>query len=86
MSAAGILSGASRPYDIPHHDVVVATLLANSRPTTLPMRMFQAVESELDPTIAAVSTLLIGFAILVLLALSTIRMVEQRQRVPSRSH
>ncbi|HET7378594.1 MAG TPA: ABC transporter permease [Gaiellales bacterium] len=78
-----ILSGAVLAFVISFDDVVVATFLANVRTTTLPMRMFQAVESELDPTIAAVSTLLIGFAILVLLALSTMRMLEQRQRTPS---
>ena len=82
----GILSGAILAFVISFDDVVVATFLANVRTTTLPMRMFQAVESELDPTIAAVSTLLIGFAILVLLALSAIRMVEQRQRMLVRSH
>jgi putative spermidine/putrescine transport system permease protein len=76
----GILSGAVLAFVISFDDVVVATFLANIRTTTLPMRMFQAVESELDPTIAAVSTLLIGFAVLVLLALSTMRMLEQRQR------
>jgi putative spermidine/putrescine transport system permease protein len=82
----GILSGAILAFVISFDDVVAATFLANVRTTTLPMRMFQAVESELDPTIAAVSTLLIGLAILVLLALSMIRMVDQRQRMSSLPH
>lgn len=81
----GILSGAVLAFVISFDDVVVATFLANVRTTTLPMRMFQAVESELDPTIAAVSTLLIGFAILVLLALSMMRSLEQRHRPPGLS-
>jgi putative spermidine/putrescine transport system permease protein len=80
-----ILSGAVLAFVISFDDVVVATFLANVWTTTLPMRMFQAVESELDPTIAAVSTLLIGFAILVLVALSATRTLEQRQRTPGLS-
>lgn len=86
LSLPGILSGAILALVISFDDVVVATFLTNVRTTTLPMRMFQAVESELDPTIAAVSTLLIGFAILVLLALSAIRTVEQRQRTTGLSN
>jgi putative spermidine/putrescine transport system permease protein len=82
----GILSGTILAFVISFDDVVAATFLANVRTTTLPMRMFQAVESELDPTIAAVSTLLIGFATVVLLALSIIRMIDQRQRMSSLSH
>ena len=82
LALPGILSGTILAFVISFDDVVVATFLANIRTTTLPMRMFQAVESELDPTIAAVSTLLIGFAVLVLLALSTIRTLEGRQRAP----
>lgn len=83
LAVPGILSGAVLAFVVSFDDIVVASFLAGVRTTTLPMRMFQAVEAELDPTIAAASTLLIAFSALVLLALWTIRAVEERRRLPA---
>jgi putative spermidine/putrescine transport system permease protein len=80
LAIPGILSGAVLAFVVSFDDIVVASFLAGVRTTTLPMRMFQAVEAELDPTIAAASTLLIAFSALVLLALWTIRAIEERRR------
>jgi ABC-type spermidine/putrescine transport system permease subunit II len=49
------------------------------------MRMFQAVEAELDPTIAAASTLLVVFAALVLGALRGLARLERRRSLATLS-
>ena len=79
LAMPGVVGGGVLAFVVSFDDVVVATFLAGVRTTTLPMRMFQAVESELDPTIAAVSTVLIAFATLVLLAVRAISALEHRR-------
>jgi putative spermidine/putrescine transport system permease protein len=79
LAMPGVVGGGVLAFVVSFDDVVVATFLAGVRTTTLPMRMFQAVESELDPTIAAVSTLLIAFAALVLLAVRALSALEHRR-------
>jgi putative spermidine/putrescine transport system permease protein len=79
LAMPGVAGGAILAFVISFDDVVVATFLAGVRTTTLPMRMFQAVEAELDPTIAAASTLLVAFAALVLVALRALARLERRR-------
>jgi putative spermidine/putrescine transport system permease protein len=85
LAMPGVLAGAVLAFVISFDDVVVATFLAGVRTTTLPMRMFQAVEAELDPTIAAASTLLVVFAALVLGALRGLARLERRRSLATLS-
>jgi putative spermidine/putrescine transport system permease protein len=85
LAMPGVLAGAVLAFVISFDDVVVATFLAGVRTTTLPMRMFQAVEAELDPTIAAASTLLVVFAALVLGALRGLARLERRRNLATLS-
>ncbi|HKL45123.1 MAG TPA: ABC transporter permease [Roseovarius sp.] len=64
-----VLSAALLAFIISLDEVVIALLIAGGDKATLTRRMFLALRDEIDPTIAAISTLLIGLSI-VLLALS----------------
>ncbi|MCZ4352031.1 ABC transporter permease [Roseovarius aestuarii] len=64
-----VLSGALLAFIISLDEVVIALLIAGGDKATLTRRMFLALRDEIDPTIAAISTLLIVFSI-VMLALS----------------
>lgn len=54
-------------------ELVVALFLAGTRTTTLPKRMWDSIREEIDPTTAAVATLLIGLSILVLILVELLR-------------
>lgn len=64
-----VLSAALLAFICSLDEVVIALLIAGGEHATLPVRMFQALRDEIDPTIAAISTLLLILS-LVLLALS----------------
>ncbi|QIE46715.1 ABC transporter permease [Pseudohalocynthiibacter aestuariivivens] len=61
------LSAALLAFIVSLDEVVIALLIAGGDKATLTRRMFLALRDEIDPTIAAISTLLIGFSILMLL-------------------
>lgn len=62
-----VLSAALLAFIISLDEVVIALLIAGGDKATLTRRMFLALRDEIDPTIAAISTLLIGFSIVMLL-------------------
>lgn len=64
-----VLSAALLAFIISLDEVVIALLVAGGDKATLTKRMFLALRDEIDPTIAAISTLLIAVSV-VLLALS----------------
>lgn len=61
-----VLSGALLAFIISLDEVVIALLIAGGDKTTLPRRMFLALRDEIDPTIAAISTLLLTLSIVML--------------------
>jgi len=74
---AGILSAALFAFLASFDDVVVALFLCGSRATTLPKRIWDGILQEVDPTIAAVASLL---ALLSVLLLSVSEVVGHRAR------
>jgi len=54
-------------------ELIVALFLAGTRTTTLPKRMWDSIREEIDPTTAAVATLLIGLSLLVLVLVEVLR-------------
>lgn len=64
---AGIVSGAVFAFIVSFDDVLVSLFVTNIRSRTLPKVMYEAVSRELDPTITAIATILIGVAVAVLL-------------------
>ncbi|WP_373487833.1 ABC transporter permease [Blastomonas sp.] len=61
-----VLSGALLAFIISLDEVVIALLIAGGDKATLTRRMFLALRDEIDPTIAAISTLLVALSVLML--------------------
>lgn len=80
LALPGVLGGFVLAFVISFDDVVIATFLAGIRTTTLPLRMFHAVEQELNPTVASVSALLIAFAAVVAILFVLLSKFQQRWR------
>ena len=66
----GIITGALFSFIVSFDEVVIASFIGGYRSATLPKRMFDNVRDEMDPTVAAIATLLVTLSILLLLAVS----------------
>jgi putative spermidine/putrescine transport system permease protein len=66
----GIIAGAMFAFMTSFDEVIVAIFLSGRTATTLPKRMWDSVLLETDPTIAAISTMLILLTMLVLVVLT----------------
>lgn len=64
-----VISGALLAFITSFDEVVIALFIAGGESSTLTRRMFNALRDEIDPTVAAISTLLIILAV-VLMTLS----------------
>lgn len=73
-----IFSGALLAFITSLDEVVVSLFIAGGENATLTRRMFNALRDELDPTIAAISTLLIALSV-------TLLAVSQLAQRPARS-
>lgn len=67
--APGLIAGMVFAFVISFDNVSISLFLANARMNTLPLSLMSYVEYNLDPSVAAVSTLLIVMALVVAIAL-----------------
>jgi ABC-type spermidine/putrescine transport system permease subunit II len=70
---AAIGSAAAFAFLISFDDVVIAVFVAGPSSTTLPKRMWESIRFEIDPTLTAISSLLTGLAVIVLVAVELLR-------------
>jgi putative spermidine/putrescine transport system permease protein len=75
----GVVAGALLAFITSFDEVVVAIFVSGSRQPTLPKQMWDGIRTEIDPTVAAVSTLLIGVTTL---ALGLLAMARRRYGSP----
>lgn len=68
----GLLAGAFFAFIISFDEVVLGIFLAPARQPTLPIQIYSAVQFGLDPTVAAVSTLLIGLTLVLVVVSETL--------------
>ncbi len=73
MISPGIFAGAVFAFIASFDELIVALFIAGARGRTLPMRMFEGLRMEIDPTIAAVSSMLIVFSVVVLATAELVR-------------
>jgi len=66
----GVISGALFAFITSFDEVVLAIFISTYRCLTLPKHMWSAMRQEIDPTIAAVSTLLITLSIIIIFIVS----------------
>jgi putative spermidine/putrescine transport system permease protein len=71
----GIVAGALFAFVTSFDDLVVALFVSGTRAVTLPVRMWAGIQFELNPTVAAVSTMLIVVSVL---AFATVELVRRR--------
>jgi putative spermidine/putrescine transport system permease protein len=64
---AGILSGAIFAFVVSWDELVIVLFIAGQRVHTLPRQIWSGIRENLDPTIAAVATLLIAVTLVVLI-------------------
>lgn len=66
----GVVSGALFAFITSFDEVVISIFVSTYRCLTLPKHMWSAMRQEIDPTIAAVSSLLVTFSILIIFLVS----------------
>jgi putative spermidine/putrescine transport system permease protein len=71
--APGVISGALFAFATSFDEVVVTLFIAGPNQVTLPRQMFTGIRENINPTIAAVATLLTIFTTTLMLALEWIR-------------
>ncbi|MGH7068830.1 MAG: ABC transporter permease [Acetobacteraceae bacterium] len=64
----GVLSGMIFAFVASFDEVVIAFFLQTPTTTTLPVRMFNSIQYDMTPKLAAVSSLLLGLAVTILAA------------------
>jgi putative spermidine/putrescine transport system permease protein len=69
----GIVSGALFAFITSFDELVIAIFISGSTARTLPVKMWEGIRLEIDPTIAAVSSLLIAVSVALLLAVALLR-------------
>ncbi len=76
----GILAGAVFAFITSFDELLVALFVSGSTAMTLPRLMWQEIREDIDPTIAAASTLLISFTTLLLVSVELLRRRGERLR------
>jgi putative spermidine/putrescine transport system permease protein len=76
----GILAGALFAFISSFDELVVALFVSGSTAVTLPRKMWDSIRFEIDPTIAAVSTILVVLTALVFLSAELLRLRSERLR------
>jgi putative spermidine/putrescine transport system permease protein len=67
IASPGIISAGLFAFLASFDELVISLFVSGIRAETLPVRIWNSLTLELEPTIAAVSTLLIGVTVVVLL-------------------
>jgi putative spermidine/putrescine transport system permease protein len=68
-----VVSGAAFAFLVSFDEVVLAIFLGGPATTTLPKRMWESVRYEIDPTLTAISTLLVIIPIVILGGVEVVR-------------
>jgi putative spermidine/putrescine transport system permease protein len=76
----GVLAGALFAFISSFDELVVALFVSGSTAVTLPRKMWESIRFEIDPTIAAVSTILVVLTGMVFLSAELLRRRSERLR------
>ena len=79
----GVVAGALFAFVTSFDELIVALFVSGTTAVTLPRRMWEGIRFEIDPTIAAVSTILVAFTGAVLLSAELLRRRSERLRTAS---
>jgi putative spermidine/putrescine transport system permease protein len=73
-----VLSGALLAFITSFDEVIVAFFISGGEMSTLPRRMFNALRDQIEPTIAAISTILVVLSVITVAVLELTRRPAQR--------
>jgi putative spermidine/putrescine transport system permease protein len=73
----GVISGALFAFIASFDELVIVIFISGIHAVTLPKRMWDNIRDEIDPTIAAVATILIGISVLLMIS---VELVRKRQK------
>lgn len=76
----GVFAGALFAFITSFDELIVALFVSGSGAVTLPRKMWDSLRQEIDPTIAAVSTILIVVSIIILFSAELLRQRSERHR------
>jgi ABC-type spermidine/putrescine transport system permease subunit II len=77
MIRLGVLAGAILAFSFSFDEIIISLFLTNTQTMTLPKQLYSELRYDLKPTMAAASTMIIGFSILLL---AGIAFIERRAR------
>ncbi|CAO96233.1 ABC transporter permease [Erwinia tasmaniensis] len=83
LIAPGVFSGALFAFAASFDEVVVTLFLASPSQRTLPIQMFAGIRENLDPTIAAAASLMIGASLALLIVMEILRRRGEKMRPSS---
>ncbi len=75
-----MFAGALFAFITSFDELIVALFISGTGAVTLPRKMWDSLRQEIDPTIAAVSTMLIAFSIVILFTAELLRQRSERRR------
>ena len=77
----GVLAGALFAFMISFDEIVVALFLTGPGATTMPVKMWLSMQFSINPTIAAVSTMVTGLTVLLFIVMAKVRERSTRRRI-----
>ena len=80
IALPGVMSAALFAFLASFDELLISLFLAGVRAQTLPVRIWNSVNLQVEPTIAAVSAFLIAITTLILVAEGVLRQIGQRRR------
>jgi len=76
----GVFAGALFAFITSFDELIVALFVSGTGAVTLPRKMWDSLRQEIDPTIAAVSTVLIAISVILLFTVEMLRQRSERSR------
>jgi putative spermidine/putrescine transport system permease protein len=79
MALPGMISSGLFAFLISFDELIIAIFIASPRMVTLPKILWEGIRTEINPTIASVSTLLIGMSVIILVSVGFVRRYFERR-------
>lgn len=76
----GVLSSALLAFLVSFDELIIALFISDPHVSTLPKKLWDGIRMEVDPTLAAVSTILVGTSLAVLVLVGWLRRVLERKQ------
>jgi ABC-type spermidine/putrescine transport system permease subunit II len=79
MALPGMISSGLFAFLISFDELIIAIFISSPTTSTLPKKLWEGIRTEINPTIASVSTLLIGMSVIILVSVGFVRRYFERR-------